>query len=88
MSTPALKNISRQLIEARIEEQLKKTDICGCPRCRADILAHALTHVAPKYAATDETAEIMRYQLSASCNTEINDAVNAAMTVVKKKPRH
>lgn len=46
-------NVIEELVSAKIDEQIKKMNICDCPKCRLDILAYSLNNIKPSYVVSD-----------------------------------
>lgn len=84
-----IKNVSEDLVELYIKECIEAADVCGCPRCHADILAYTLNHFPPSYVVTDMgdilvRTSVMSTQFKADVITEIMTAIK----LVGAKPRH
>ena len=45
-------NILEEMVDSRVDDIILQSGICGCPRCRADVVTHALNHLPPKYAVS------------------------------------
>lgn len=67
----------------------KKTGICRCEKCRADIAAYALNRLNPHYAASKKGEVLVK---TGSLDPDIHVAVLVALTeateIVSANPRH
>ena len=84
-----IKNVSEDLVETYLRECIEAADICGCSRCRADILAYTLNHFPPSYVVTDmgdilARTSVMSSQFKADVITEIMTAIK----LIGSNPRH
>ncbi|MEW6685914.1 MAG: late competence development ComFB family protein [Candidatus Edwardsbacteria bacterium] len=83
-------NYMEIIVEQEIERVLRKrTDVCKCELCQLDIMAHALSHLTPRYIVTDvghahTMLDVHRGQLIAEATMALLKAIDA----VSKKPRH
>jgi competence protein ComFB len=63
--------------------------IRGCESCRSDVVALALTNLAPGYSSTDMGRILKRIALErAQGQARITVAVLAAISVVEQSPHH
>ena len=85
-----LRNLVEDLVYQRIDEiKQHEKGMCTCEHCRLDIAAIALNQLPPRYTVTQrgeiysraEALEVQRY-------VDIVAAVNKAVRIVQKKPRH
>jgi len=84
-----LRNVSEELVEMHLDDCIKKSDMCTCGRCRADVKAYALNALPPHYVVTDFGDALMRAQaLSVQFSVDILTAIMKGVVLVKKGPRH
>ena len=84
-----LRNVSEDLIEMHLEDCIKKSDMCGCGRCRADVKAFALNAFPAHYVVTDFGDALTRAQaLSVQFKVDVLTAIMKGVVLVKKSPRH
>jgi competence protein ComFB len=83
-------NLTEILVEQVMEKQLtKRTDICSCPACQADIMAIALNNLPPRYVNSDKGEILVRTGiLNTQLATDLLVEVSKAIEHVKKNPRH
>jgi len=83
-------NLAEILVERVLEEQLKKrTDVCTCERCKADIMAFALNHLPPRYVVTNKGEALVRAStLNNQISTDLLVEVSKAIDHIAKNPRH
>ena len=82
-------NVMEDLVEGKVEENLKRFDACTCPRCRADATALALNHISPKYVVVEKSALTpMRNFYENKYAAEILVALVQACITVAKNPFH
>lgn len=85
-----LMNFMESVVSSYVDEVLEADDtLCGCPRCRLDIIALALNHVKPKYVVTTKGyAYAHMGELQAQFRTDTIVAVTNALKVIRAHPRH
>ncbi|KJS88310.1 MAG: hypothetical protein JM58_01345 [Peptococcaceae bacterium BICA1-8] len=83
-------NLAEILVEQMVDEQLaKRTEICSCDICKADIMAVALNHLPPRYANTDKGGLYVRAGiLDSQLSTDLLVEVSKAIEHIKNNPRH
>jgi len=84
-----LKNIMEEIVDLRLDKAIEEAGVCGCNRCRADMLALALNHLPPKYVVS--TAGDIYSRLSTYTNqmqAELTVAITEAIKTVGKNPSH
>jgi len=83
-------NLAEILVERVLEDQLKKrTDVCTCERCKADIMAFALNHLPPRYVVTNKGEALVRAStLNNQISTDLLVEVSKAIDHIAKNPRH
>lgn len=82
-------NIMQPLVEAAAPRYIKLSGLCDCPRCQADVRAHALTHLKPHYAVFRQDDSIPMLTLyEARYASQVATALMQACEVVKENPRH
>jgi len=86
----ALTNIMEELVENKMEELMKLSNMCTCDRCRTDVAALALNKLPPRYVATDSGSAIARYEWMSTFQLQImvTAEIQQAIEMVLKKPRH
>lgn len=83
-------NVMEQILRRHnLEKQMQKYGVCMCSRCRADVLALALTRLPAKYVVVDESsvAPIIGYYENKYKVNILTQAIRACMDV-KEHPRH
>jgi len=85
-----LKNYMEDIARRNLEQQLsEREDICKCDRCRLDMLAYALNHLAPKYVVSHRGHIFTRLQeMEAQFNTDVTMEVYKTIELVHKNTRH
>ncbi|MDK2823275.1 MAG: competence protein ComFB [Clostridia bacterium] len=83
-------NLTELLVSQLVEEQCKKrSDVCFCDTCKADIMAMALNHLPPRYVNTDKGELFVRTGvLNSQLSTDLLVEVSKAIEHVSKNPRH
>lgn len=87
---PELVNYMEDVVSSYVDEIIEgDEEFCGCPRCRLDVIAIALNHVAPKYVVTPKGYAYARMdELRAQFRADTIVAVTNALRIVKNNPRH
>lgn len=84
-----VKNVSEDLVDMFIDDCMENSDMCTCPRCRADVRAFALNSFPPRYVVTDFGDAMTRaLALSNQFQADIITAIMKAILVVRDNPRH
>lgn len=84
-----LKNVSEDLIEMYLDRCIEASEVCKCPRCKADIKAYALNNFQPKYVVTDKGDILVRVEmLSNQFRADVITAIISGIRVVMERPRH
>lgn len=82
-------NVSEDLIDMFLDDCMKKSDVCTCERCRADVRALALNLFPPHYVVTEVGDALVRAtSLSFQCQADIITAILEGIAIVSKSPRH
>ncbi|MDR0818630.1 MAG: late competence development ComFB family protein [Oscillospiraceae bacterium] len=82
-------NLSEDMIEERLLPAMNKSDMCTCPRCRADVRSYALNHYPAQYVvSTRGNAWVLARGVSAQTNADLLSAIMQGIALVKKDPRH
>ena len=85
-----VKNYMEDLVANQLEDIMKKNNCsCFCEKCKADITAHALNHLATKYVATEKGvcyAKLTSYENQSII--DITTAIANAIKIVEEHPRH
>ncbi len=82
-------NIIEEIVDLRLDKAIKEVGVCGCKRCRADMLAYALNHLPPKYVVSikgDVYSRLSTY--SNQKQAELTVAITEAVKTVGKNPSH
>ena len=82
-------NVMEQIVNLKLKELMRKTGMCTCERCCADVRALALNNLPPKYVVTPAGEamtefELLTTQMQAVVITEIMHAIER----VARAPRH
>lgn len=83
-------NVMEQMVNAKLEELLPKSDCCKCDKCADDIRAIALNRLPPKYVSSD-TGELytrVSSSMEKQNSLDINFAVFSAIEFVSTHPHH
>lgn len=85
-----LKNYMENLVWQYMPNVLEgHTDICGCERCRYDIVALALNFLPPRYVVTEKGQIIAKVRLlEQQFNVDVIAALTNAIIIVKSRPHH
>lgn len=82
-------NVMEQLVSQKIEKFMNDLGMCTCDRCKADVMALALSKLPAKYLVTDEvliTPSLNYYDVK--FNAQIISAIMTACTLVIDRPKH
>ena len=83
------RNVSEELVDMYLDGCIAKSDMCKCPRCRADVRAFALNNFPPRYVVTDFGEVLTKVMtLSVQFQADIITAVMKGIRTVKDKPKH
>ena len=84
-----LKNVYEDMVGMYIDDCIAESNMCLCPRCRADVYALTLNNMPPKYVVADGEYLFARAQaLSAQYKIDIIAAITKSIMIVAKEPRH
>ncbi|MGE5372632.1 MAG: late competence development ComFB family protein [Solirubrobacterales bacterium] len=85
-----VKNVMEDLVWENLDRVMSSANpACDCALCRADIVAFALNHLKPRYAATSRGETISKAAvLSNQFRMDVIAALTSAISTVGKKPRH
>ncbi|MBF0498605.1 MAG: late competence development ComFB family protein [Candidatus Riflebacteria bacterium] len=77
-------------VEMAMDEILsKRSDVCGCERCRLDQTALSLNALPPRYVVSDFGEVVTNLDLDSSQHkADCMVAVLQAIEIVRKNPRH
>ena len=82
-------NVYEKLVLERLEEFQDMFEVCTCPRCTADVIALALTHLPAKYIVIDDPKVIPLLSFyRAQLKTPVTTQLSSACVTVKEKPLH
>ncbi len=84
-----LRNYTEILVENNLDKIMKKSDVCNCEKCRADITALALNDLKPQYVVSEKGECFAKLSILEN-QTQINviSAIIKAIEVVSSNPRH
>ncbi len=83
-------NVMEEILgRKKLEKYMEEYNVCMCSRCRADVLALALTGLPAKYVVVDEgaTAPIIGYYENKFKSNTLAEIIKACMKV-RDNPRH
>jgi len=85
-----LRNIIEDIARDFLNSALTlRYDICTCPQCRNDMLAHILSNIPAKYVTTEEGAiYTIVQQTRVEHQAEISRAILKAIEIIGNNPRH
>ena len=82
-------NVMERLTEERADKYIRLFGLCTCPRCRKDVIALALNHLAPKYVVMSPLDFQIRSDFyAAHYGSEITAQLLWACKTVMDNPRH
>ncbi len=82
-------NVMEEIVDVKADSVMDATDMCRCPRCRADVKALALNNLPTKYVASEGGNVFMHMQTTTTqMQAEIMVAIVEAVSKVKYKPSH
>lgn len=89
MGSMVVKNVNELLVQDRMEEILKKSDVCQCEQCQGDILAYALNQLPSRYVNSEPGALFKKLEATDPQSLmDIDVAISKAVELIKKHPRH
>ena len=83
-------NVMEEILgRKKLEKYMEEYNVCMCSRCRADVLALALTGLPAKYVVVDEgaMAPIIGYYENKFKSNTLAEIIKACMQV-RDNPRH
>lgn len=82
-------NVMETLVKEKAQHFMTEIGMCTCPRCEIDVVALALSGVAPKYvvAETAEVSPLMNFYAS-KYEGSIAIELMKAGELVRARPRH
>ncbi len=84
-----LKNHMEDFVTSKTDEILRFINICGCEKCRLDIIALALNDLPSKYVVTEQGELYARArELEQQFDIDVDTAIIKAAVFVGKNPRH
>lgn len=82
-------NVAEVIANEKIEEIMKKMDVCCCSRCKADVLALALNSLPTKYVTSDAGKQYIQLNsYKRQFETDVAAALIKACLIVKASPKH
>ena len=85
-----LNNYMETLVERMLDVSLPKfEDVCGCERCRLDMMAHALNNLPARYIVAERGLTHVNLEAaSAQFGSDVLYAVSSAIQLIGMRPRH
>ncbi len=85
-----LVNVMEQAVTNMTDSVIEEEKLCGCERCRLDIIALALNSLPPKYVVSQQgrAFETFRLEGVAQGRVAVYQAVLEAAHMVRDNPRH
>ena len=84
-----VRNVVEDIVEMALDECLEQSQICRCPKCRADVQAFALNEIPPRYVVSEIGDLLVRANaLSNQNRADIVAAITKAIMAVEQNPRH
>ncbi len=84
-----VQNVMEDVVGEIIDNIIEITGMCGCPKCRADVMALSLNKLPPKYVATQTGNVFSHMEATATqMQAEITVAVMTAVEMVTRNPKH
>jgi len=85
-----LKNYMENLVWQYLPDVLAgHSNVCGCERCRYDVVALALNFLPPRYVVTEKGQVITKVKsLEQQFNVDLIAALTNAIIIVKSRPHH
>ena len=87
--TYKVENIMEEIVDLRLDKAIEELGVCGCDRCRADMLAFTLNTLPPKYVVSikgDVFSRLSTY--TTQMQVELTVAITSAVRSVGEKPNH
>ena len=82
-------NMMEQMVDYKIPELMKQSNMCTYERCCADVRALALNHLPPKYVVTRVGKAMTQFELlGIQTQANITTAIMFAIEKVSRNPRH
>lgn len=82
-------NMMEQVVEARLLEMMKKSKMCTCGKCCADVRAIVLNSLPPKYVVTRVGEAMLQYELmTPQMQAIVVSELMIAIEKVCRNPRH
>lgn len=82
-------NMMEQAVDLRLLELMKKSGMCACERCCADVRAIVLNSLPPKYVVTRVGEAMMQFELlTPQMQAVVVSEILIAIEKVKRNPRH
>lgn len=84
-----VRNIMEEIVYEKMDKVVNSLECCTCEKCRADIAAYVLNHVAPRYVASEKGELFSKVQeMTQNNETEIVMKIVSAAEIIKGSPRH
>ncbi len=82
-------NVLQALVEDKVDKYIKQFKMCGCHRCRTDVIALALTSLPAKYIVVPENESVPMLSIYESrYSAAVTAQLIAACKKVSEHPRH
>ena len=84
-----LRNFTEEIVRQNVDDRLKAGDLCGCEKCRLDLMAIMLNRLPPKYYVTDVGGLHLKTGLfKAQYSIDLAVALTEAISIVSRTPQH
>lgn len=82
-------NMMEQAVDFRLSELMRKSGVCTCERCRADVRAIVLNSLPPKYVVTRVGEAMTQFELlTPQMQAVVVAEILIAIDRVSRNPRH
>ena len=86
---PLYHNLMEDIVLRHVDESMAAGGGCTCELCKADVIAHVLNHLPPRYVRTEAgrmMVELSSYDLQ--FRADVLAALGDAVKLVRENPRH
>lgn len=82
-------NVLEEMVDFRVDELMKKSGICCCMYCRADVVTYALNHLPPKYTISVGGEIFTRFHINqVQFQADVTAAILNAIGKVGQRANH
>ena len=82
-------NLMEDIVLRHVDSMMAADGGCCCAACRADVIAHALNHLPPRYVASDKGRMMVKLSsFESQFRTDVVAALSEGRKVVRAHPRH